>query len=184
MSYSDELTKAMTWLGEQPETVFLGQQTVFPGNGLYRTLEDVPLDKRIEMPVAEDMQMGIAIGMARAGKVPITIYPRMDFLLLAMNQLVNHLDKYPAGVIIRVCVGSKTPLDPGPQHSGDYSEGLESMLDEVRVIRLLHPLNIMPAYVGAYARARSIQALNGDSTNCAPPRSHLLIEFGDRYGMV
>lgn len=167
MSYSDELTKAMAWLGEQPNTVFIGQQCRFPGNGLFKSLEHVPMKKRIELGVAEDMQMGIAIGMAMAGKIPITIYPRMDFLLCAMNQLVNHLEHYPQHVIIRVCVGTKTPLDPGPQHSGDYTEALESLLKHVTVMRLLHPFNIMPAYMGAYAS----------------PRPWLLIEWASKYGM-
>ena len=39
------------------------------------------------------MQMGITIGMLMSGYVPISIYPRWNFLLLAINQLVNHLDK-------------------------------------------------------------------------------------------
>ena len=37
--------------------------------------------------------MGISTGLALSGYVPVTCYPRFDFLLLAMNQLVNHLDK-------------------------------------------------------------------------------------------
>ena len=45
------------------------------------------------MPVFEDVQMGMATGLALLGFVPITCYPRFDFLILSMNQLVNHLDK-------------------------------------------------------------------------------------------
>jgi hypothetical protein len=35
----------------------------------------------------------MSIGLAMQGYVPITCYPRFDFLILAFNQLVNHLDK-------------------------------------------------------------------------------------------
>ncbi|KKL80096.1 hypothetical protein LCGC14_2008200, partial [marine sediment metagenome] len=97
MNYVEELTSAMTWLGEQPDTVFIGQSVAYPGNSLYGTLKGVSGEKKLELPVAEEMQMGMSIGMAMTGKVVISIFPRMDFLLLALNQLVNHLDKglYP-----------------------------------------------------------------------------------------
>ena len=166
MSYFDELTKAMTWLGEQPDTVFVGQQMRYPGNGLFNTLSGVPMEKRIEMPIAEDMQMGISIGMAMAGKRPITVYPRMDFLLLAMNQLVNHLDKHPAPVIIRVCIGSKKPLDPGPQHCGDYTEGLRHLVNSIYIVALTRPEQILAEYVNAYHASPAI-----------------IVEYGELYGM-
>ena len=92
-TYKEELTQAMTWLGEQHDTVFIGQQVRYPGNALFQNLSGVPMEKRIEMPVAEDMQMGISLGMALTGKVVISIFPRMDFLLCAMNHLINHLYK-------------------------------------------------------------------------------------------
>src|SRR3990172_8424626 len=130
----------MMWLGEQQDTVFIGQQVRYPGNALYKTLAGVPDEKKIELPVAEDMQMGVRIGLAMAGKTVISISPRMDFLLCAMTQLVNHLDKnlYPltGKVIIRTCIGSTKPLHPGVQHCGDYTEGIEGLLKNVQVYRL------------------------------------------------
>ena len=157
-NYINELTQAMTWLGEQHDTVFIGQQVRYPGNALFQNLSGVPMEKRIEMPVAEDMQMGISLGMALTGKVVISIFPRMDFLLCAMNQLVNHLDKledfthgqYKAKVIIRVGIGSTKPLDPGPQHRGDYTEALKVMLKHVRVTEVGLPESVLSAYQQAY----------------------------------
>ena len=62
--------------------------------------------------------MGISTGLALQGYIPITCYPRFDFLILAMNQLVNHLDKirhmsfdeFKPRVIIRTSIGSKNRL--------------------------------------------------------------------------
>src|SRR3990167_2615631 len=124
MSYKSELTKAMAMLVEDKRTLFLGQSVVYPGQAMFSTLENVPMSRRIEMPIAEDMQMGISIGLSLMGYIPISLYTRMDFLLLAMNQLVNHLDKievmscgeFIPKVIIRTMVGSKKPLDGGLQH--------------------------------------------------------------------
>jgi pyruvate/2-oxoglutarate/acetoin dehydrogenase E1 component len=169
MNYVNELTKAMTWLGKQPNTLFIGQQVRYDGNALFKTLSGVPLDKRIELPVAEDMQLGMSIGLSLAGKVPVTIYPRMNFLMCAMNQLVNHLDKiekysngqYKPKVIVRVCVGSTEPMNPGVQHSGDYNLSLEN----IRIVRLKEESRIFPSYVEAYHATGST----------------LLIEYGDLY---
>src|SRR3990167_4985122 len=140
MTYVDALTKAMTWLGQKPDTIFLGQQVRYPGNSLFKTLEGVPMEKRIEFPVAEEMQLGVSLGLAMMGKTVISIFPRMDFLMCAMNQLVNHLDKnlYPltGRVIIRTCIGSTKPMYPGVQHCGDYEIGIKNLLCSTYVHRL------------------------------------------------
>ncbi len=163
MSYFKEVSSAMTWLGKQKDTIFLGQSVAYPGNALYRTLADVPEKKKIELPVMEDAQMGISIGLALGGNLPITIFPRMDFLICAMNQLVNHLDKleefthgeYKAKVIIRTCIGSKIPLDPGVQHSSDYTEALRGLLGNIDVVKLTDPRDVLPAYQNAYESEKS-----------------------------
>ena len=43
--------------------------------------------------MAEELQMGITTGLALNGSIPVSIFPRWNFLMLAMNQLINHLDK-------------------------------------------------------------------------------------------
>ena len=169
-TYKEELTRAMSWLGQQPDTLFIGQNIIYGGNAMYSTFEGVPSEKKIELPVMENAQLGMSIGMALMGKIVVSIFPRMDFLLCATDMLVNHLDKglYKGSgkVIIRVGVGSTKPMHPGLQHCGDYTEGLEKILQRVAITRLLHRLNIMPAYLGAYAGNYS----------------SLLVEYGDNYG--
>jgi hypothetical protein len=91
--YKDALTNSMTFLGEQPNTVFIGQQLLWHGNPMSTTIGNVSKDKMIEVPVMEESQMGMSLGMAMAGDFVITFYPRWDFLICATNQLVNHVDK-------------------------------------------------------------------------------------------
>lgn len=162
--YRDELTRAMTILGQHPRTLFIGQNTVYGGAvDIPPTLAGVPAERKIEFPVAEDLQMGVCIGLALTGWLPVCIYPRMDFLLLAFNQLVNHLDKLPEmsayryqpKVIIRVGVGALHPLDPGPQHRQNYSIPLSHMLTTVDVRLLERAEDIVPMYKGALESKRS-----------------------------
>jgi len=162
MNYTEELTKAMTWLGQQPDTIFLGQNVIYGGNAMHQTLQGVPNHKIIELPVAEEMQLGMSIGLTLTGKCVISIYPRFDFLLLAVNQLVNHLDKleeftnkeYETHVIIRVGIGATSPMNPGVQHSGDYTEAFRKLL-KMPVVKLDMPELIMPVYLNAYTRGKS-----------------------------
>lgn len=175
LRYKAELTRAMEYLAQDPRTLFLGQSVAYKGNSIYNTLEKISLDRRIELPVFEETQMGMSIGLALANFVPVTIYPRFNFLLLAMNQLVNHLDKFPfitqgevwPRVIIKTAIGSERPLFPGYQHSGDFTEGMRYMLKNVDVVRLDEPEQIFPAYEKALTRPDA--------------KSTVLVEFGDYY---
>ena len=84
------------------------------------------------MPVFEETQLGMSIGLALEGYIPISCYPRFDFLIIALNQLVNHADKinlltnnqFNSKIIIRTLVGSTYPLDGGPQHTQDHTLAL------------------------------------------------------------
>ena len=49
---------------------------------MYSTLnESVDKNKLYELPVAEEMQMGMTLGLSLLGKTPISIYPRWNFCL-------------------------------------------------------------------------------------------------------
>jgi pyruvate/2-oxoglutarate/acetoin dehydrogenase E1 component len=125
------------------------------------TFKNVPQEKLVEFPVAEDMQLGLCIGASLVGDRPVCIYPRWSFLLLAINQLVLHLDKlslyseYRPNVIIRTAVPSAVPLDPGPQHLGNFSRQFQLMLNTVNVVVLNRADEIVPQYELALMNSRS-----------------------------
>lgn len=174
LKYANELRLAMKWLGEQPNTYFMGQAVTYPGTAMYNTLQDVPISKRLELPVCEVMQTGMATGMAVNGFVPISIYPRWNFLLLGTDQLVNHLDKlktmsqgeFNPKVIIRTSIGSQRPLHPQHQHVGDFTDVFKTMCTNINIVRLDEPEQIVEEYVKAYYADKST----------------ILVEWGDYYG--
>ena len=175
MTYKSELIRSMQYLAKFNNTIFLGQSVKYSGNAIFNTLADIPNNKKIETPVFEDVQMGISTGLSIAGFVPITCYPRFDFLILAMNQLVNHLDKirymslneFKPRVIIRTSIGSKRPLDGGVQHTQDYTKMFKNILTEVNVVLLDKPNQIFKEYKNALNRKDN--------------KSSLIIEHGDYY---
>jgi pyruvate/2-oxoglutarate/acetoin dehydrogenase E1 component len=175
MKYFDELKRSMHYLARDPRTVFMGQAVAVPGTGMSNTLQGVDPARLIELPVAEELQMGMTTGMALAGLVPVSIFPRWNFLLCGLSQLVNHLDKleamsggrYRAKAVLRTSIGSERPLHPQHQHVGDYTAALRAMCTTIEVIRLDEPEQIFPAYERALLRDDG--------------RSTLIVEYGDYY---
>ncbi len=164
MNKTDQLlNEAMLILAAYPRALFVGQGVEYSGVATHKHLDDIPDIQRLEFPVAEELQLGVCIGLAIQGYLPIAIYPRMDFMLRAMDALVNHLDKldqmscgqFKPKVIIRTRVGSKKPLDAGPQHTQDHSIALRMMLTNVSVIDVTKERDILPAYRAALDRQGS-----------------------------
>ena len=113
--------------------------------------------------------------LALDGNIPVSIFPRWNFVLLAMNQLINHLDKvnimsnngFKTKAIIRTGVGSQRPLHPQYQHIGDFTDMVRKMCSSLDVIQLNEPEDIFPSYK---------KALDRDDG-----RSTILVEFGDHH---
>lgn len=139
----------------------MGQGVGIGGTTMSDTFKDIPAEKRLEMPVAEDMQMGMAIGMSLRGFIPVCVYPRWNFMICAANQIVNHLDRlslysdYRPKVIIRTAVPSNKPFDPGPQHDDDFTEAFRLMLRTIPVVCLYGESDIVPAYQAALRSEKS-----------------------------
>ncbi|MDF2376123.1 MAG: hypothetical protein P1U81_07760 [Verrucomicrobiales bacterium] len=175
MKYFDELSRAMELLAADERTIFLGQAVACPGTAMTNTLKEIPREKLIELPVIEELQLGMSTGMALNGSIPVSVFPRWNFLLLAVNQLVNHLDKmklisaggFQPKVIIRTGIGSERPLYPQHQHVGDFTEAFQSMCTNIEVIRLEEPGDIVSSY------SKALHREDGMST--------ILVEYGDFY---
>jgi len=168
MGFNEAINNAMLMLAADERTLFVGQSVAYDGATMYHSLAGVPQAQRLEMPVIEDFQLGFCLGLSLKGRLPVCIYPRMDFLLLAMNQLVNHLDRFcemgdfRPKVIVRTRVGPKTPLNAGPQHCNDYTNAFALMLRNVRVIKLVRAEEVMPAYERALAVSESSLIIEAD----------------------
>jgi pyruvate/2-oxoglutarate/acetoin dehydrogenase E1 component len=155
LKYKDELTKAMTYIGNRSDTIFIGQQIVYAGNPMSTTLSGVDKNKMIELPVMEETQMGMSLGLAITGRTVVSFYPRWDFIISATNQLVNHLDKFElmtgkkVNILIRLGKGSDTPLDPGHQHKGNYFDEFKSICKNITFHNLTEASHIFDTYKNA-----------------------------------
>lgn len=169
--YHQAVCQEMKKFAQSADVIFIGQQVA--AEDFYGTLAGIPMEKRIEMPVAEELQMGMSIGMSLKGLLPVSIYQRMDFLPRACDQLVNHLDlireissgKFNPKVIVRTTVGVTRPLDVGLQHNKNLIEGFRKLLRNIKVIDPKTPEEVCRAY-------QSARECNG---------STIIVEYQDLY---
>lgn len=166
-TYQEYLTEAMDLAAEEDKILFIGQAVSVDGTAIRSTLKNVPKEKLIEFPVDEDFQMGFCTGLAFGSFIPICIFPRWNFLILATNQIVNYLDKIreitrleiPPKVIIRTAIGSTTPLHPGIQHIGDYTKVYKDFLKNINVVRLESKDMVKEEYSYAINREDGVSTL-------------------------
>jgi len=133
-TYKQASTDSMTKLGKQG-AIFIGYSLI-PGDAM-GTLSDVSSTQKIEMPIAENLMVGLAIGMSLEGYLPVVYFERHDFMLVAMDAIVNHLDKihrishgeFKPKVILKTVVDDGGLFYSGPTHSQDFTEAFKKIVD-------------------------------------------------------
>ena len=109
-----------------PSVILLGQGVDDPKGTLGTTkglAQKFGKRRVFDTPLSEDAMVGVAIGASLAGLRPINVHIRMDFLLLAMNQIINmaakmrymYGGKFHVPIVIRCIIGKS--WGQGPQHS-------------------------------------------------------------------
>ena len=155
LTYKEALLRTNTQLASNPKTRFIGYG-LQKGRAL-GTLKGVDDTQIIESPVAENLMLGLAIGLSLKGMRPVVFIERMDFILNAMDAIVNHLDKvnmishgeFSPAVIIRAVVGNKhKPLYTGITHTQDFSEAMRHMVS-FPIFQLKTPDDVLCAYHSA-----------------------------------
>lgn len=174
MSYFSEIEASMTKLARNPVTRFVGYGLLAAKAA--RGLANVPDDQIVETPTAENLMLGVAIGLSLRGLRPLVIFERMDFLLNAADALVNHLDKieeiscgeFAPRVLIRCIVGNRrAPLFTGATHMQDLTRGFRHLCRRIDVITFSHAKYAISEIIAGAA---------------ASERSQIFVEYKDLYG--
>jgi pyruvate dehydrogenase E1 component beta subunit len=127
------------------ERVFVMGEGAADPKGVFGTtsglVEEFGTDRVMEMPIAENGWTGIAIGAALCGQRPILVHQRVEFSLLAMEQLVNNAAKihyvsggrHRAPLVVRLVVGRG--WGQGPAHS----QSLETLFAHIPGLKVVMP---------------------------------------------
>jgi acetoin:2,6-dichlorophenolindophenol oxidoreductase subunit beta len=146
ISSGDAINEAFAVIGERNKDVLLFAEGIDDPSAMYGTTKNLrPIygDERIiEMPIAENGLCGVAIGSAMAGKRPVISFHRVEFALLAMEQMVNNAAKmhyvsnghHTAPIVLRLVIGRG--WGQGPEHS----QSLESLFSYIPGLKVLMPV--------------------------------------------
>lgn len=138
MKVKEAIKSELKKLSEVENVVFLGENIINSGR-IYGTMDGVPIGKCIEMPVAENLIAGCGIGLALAGKFPVVIFQRMDFMLIAADAIINHACLMPKMTGIKIPIifitfkaTLKESFYAGLQHTKDLSHVFEPYMDVIQ----------------------------------------------------
>jgi len=151
-TYGEGIHQALVALLEADPTVFVLGQGLWSPWYVGGTMTD--LDKRfgrdriMDAPVSENATTGTAIGAAMSGMRPIVVHPRMDFMLLAADPIINqaanwsHLfsAKVPVPVVIRAIINR------GGEQGAQHSQALQAMYAHVPGMKVVMPATARDAY--------------------------------------
>ncbi len=104
-------------------------------------LEKFGKERIFGTPLSEDAMTGVAIGAAMAGYRPIHVHIRMDFMLLAMNQLINIAAKahYMYNGQLKVPMVIRTQIGRSWGQGAQHSQALHSMFMHVPGLKVVAP---------------------------------------------
>ena len=137
-------------LDKYPEVFVIGQGLWSPwyvGNSM------TDLDKRfgtqrvIDTPVSESACTGAAIGASLAGMKPIVVHPRIDFMLYAMDAIVNQAAKWSHmfGAQAHPAVTIRGIINRGGEQGAQHSQSLHSWFAHIPGLRVVMPATVADA---------------------------------------
>lgn len=145
LSYAAAIREALELALSRDERVFVMGQGVDDPVGMFGIT--VGLDKKygsdrvFDTPLSEDALTGVAVGAALTGMRPVYMHNRPDFLLLAMDQIVNHASKwrYMFGGCVNVPVVIWAAVGRGWGGAAQHTQTLQGLFMHVPGLRLVMP---------------------------------------------
>ncbi len=145
LTYAQAIREAHAQLlRTDPRVFLLGQGLWSPwyaGTTLQAIDKDFGRDRVLDSPVSENATTGAAIGAAIAGMRPIVFHPRMDFMLLAVDPIVNQAANwsYLFGGQVGVPVVIRSVINRGGEQGAQHSQALQALFMHVPGLKVVMP---------------------------------------------
>ena len=158
-SYGQAINDAHALLLERDKKFFIIGQGVdspwFVGQTTIGLVERFGCERVIDTPICEAAMTGAAIGAAMAGMRPVVFYPRMDFMYLALDQIVNHCSNwnYMFNGKVNVPVIIRGIINRGGEQSTQHSQSPISLYAHIPGLKVVCPATAYDAkglFMSAY----------------------------------
>lgn len=150
-NYGTAIRAAFEYLLEKyPEVFVMGQGLWSPwyvGNSMTDLDKRFGVHRVIDTPVSELACTGAGVGAALAGMKPIVVHPRIDFMLYALDALVNQAAKWShmfggqahPGVTVRAIINR------GGEQGAQHSQALHAWFAHIPGLRVVMPATVADA---------------------------------------
>lgn len=145
MTYREALRLAMRQEMERDERVFVMGEEVGLFDGSYKVtaglLDEFGPDRVRDTPISEEAFVGAGVGAAMLGERPIVEVMTLNFLLVAMDQVVNHAAKVGAmfGGEVRCPLVIRTPNGAGNQLTAQHSQSFDGWFAGTPGLKVVAP---------------------------------------------
>ena len=145
LSYSLAINEAFHQLMERDESVMLIGQGVkspwYVGNTALGLIPRFGERRIIDTPVSENAMTGAAVGAALAGMRSIVVHPRMDFMLYAIDPIINEAANwhYMNGGKLPVPTVIWGVINRGGEQGAQHSQALQAMFAHVPGLKVVMP---------------------------------------------
>jgi len=162
MTYREALNTCLREEMRRDDKVFLIGEDIGKFDGAYAVTQGLLREfgpKRVrDTPIAEEAIAGCAIGAAMLGLRPVVEFMTINFILLAIDQIVNNAAKmrYMFGGEVKLPMVIRTPAGSGGQLSAQHSQSMEGWFANVPGMKVVAPST------PADARAMLKTAIRGD----------------------
>ena len=144
-SYAEAINEAHQQLLATDDRVFvIGQGVDSPwcvGTSTLGLVGKFGSERVIDTPISEAVVTGAAVGAAMAGMRPIVFHPRMDFMYLAMDQIINHCAHwyYMFGGKVNVPVTIRGIVNKGNEQAAQHSQSPFAMYIHIPGLKVVCP---------------------------------------------
>ena len=145
LQYGLAINEAFHQMMSNDESVFLIGQGVkspwYVGNTAQGLLERFGPERVIDTPVSENAMTGAAVGAAIAGMKPVVVHPRMDFMLYAIDPIINEAANwhYMNGGKASVPVVIWGIINRGGEQGAQHSQALQAMFAHIPGLKVVMP---------------------------------------------
>jgi len=145
LQYSLAINEALHQMMESDTTVFLIGQGVkspwYVGKTADGLLEKFGKERVIDTPVSENAITGAGVGAAIAGMKPIVVHPRMDFMMYAMDPIINQAANwyYMNGGKVSVPVVIWGIINRGGEQAAQHSQAIHSFFAHIPGLKVVMP---------------------------------------------
>jgi pyruvate dehydrogenase E1 component beta subunit len=145
LTYAQAIREAHAQLlARDPRVFVVGQGLWSPwyaGGSLDGLEREFGRERLLDSPVSENAVTGMGVGAALAGMRPIVFHPRMDFMLLAADPIVNQAANWSYLFAARVPVPLvvRAVINRGGEQGAQHSQALHAMFMHVPGLKVVMP---------------------------------------------